>query len=114
MYLHVAVVFDIYAIFLRVLYSILNAPVILARNATLLERNEERLARNETGGGNLLLSGSVCVVFVICRTRNLCLLICGIQRNTENFWSSKDLKDKRLRIFRYVGDIFSPTSRNSG
>ena len=66
---------------------------------------ETLLERNETRGDNLPLGGSACVVFVICRTRNLCLLICGIQRNTESFWNSKDLKDKRLRIFRYVGDI---------
>ena len=38
--------------FLRVIYAILNASVIL-------ERNETRLARNETRGGNLPLSGTV-------------------------------------------------------
>ena len=66
--------------FLRVIYAILNASVILernetwptrnekrlernktrlARNETRLARNETRLARNETRGGNLLLSGTV-------------------------------------------------------
>jgi len=52
--------------FLRVIYAILNASVILernemrlARNEKRLERNETRLARNETRGGNLLLSGTV-------------------------------------------------------
>ena len=37
---------------LRVIYAIPNASVILARNET-------RLAKNETRGGNLLLSGTV-------------------------------------------------------
>ena len=60
--------------FLRVIYSILNASVILERNENLLARNETRLAgnenclarnetrlaRNETRGGNLHLSGTVC------------------------------------------------------
>ena len=59
--------------FLRVIYSILNTSVILARNKNLLARNETRLsgnekclarnktrlARNETRGGNLHLSGTV-------------------------------------------------------
>ena len=66
--------------FLRVIYSILYASVILkrnenllarnetrlagnktrlARNETRLARNETRLARNETRGGNLHLSGTV-------------------------------------------------------
>ena len=59
--------------FLRVIYSILNASVILERNENLLARNENRLAgnetrlarnetrlaRNETRGGNLHLSGTV-------------------------------------------------------
>ena len=52
--------------FLRVIYPILNASVILERNETQLarnekrlERNETRIARNETRGGNLLLSGTV-------------------------------------------------------
>ena len=45
--------------FLRVIYTILNASVILERNEKRLERNETRLARNETRGGNLLLSGTV-------------------------------------------------------
>ena len=59
--------------FLRVIYSILNASVILERNENLLARNETRLAgnetrlarnetrlaRNETRGGNLHLSGTV-------------------------------------------------------
>ena len=52
--------------FLRVIYAILNASVILERNETHLARNEKRLARNEarlarneTRGGNLLLSGTV-------------------------------------------------------
>jgi len=52
--------------FLRVIYAILNASVILernemrlARNEKRLERNETRLARNETRSGNLLLSGTV-------------------------------------------------------
>ena len=59
--------------FLRVIYAILNASVILernetrlarnetrlARNETRLARNETRLARNETRGGNLPLSGTV-------------------------------------------------------
>lgn len=48
---------------------------------------ESLLERNETRDGNLLLSDTVCAVFVICRTRNLCQFICGIQRNTENFWN---------------------------
>ena len=54
--------------FLRVIYAILNASVILERNETRLARNEKRLARNETRlarnetrGGNLPLSGTVCV-----------------------------------------------------
>ena len=38
--------------FLHVIYAILNASVIL-------DRNETRLMRNETRGGNLLLSGTV-------------------------------------------------------
>ena len=38
--------------FLRVIYAILNASVIL-------ERNEKCLERNETRGGNLLLGGTV-------------------------------------------------------
>ena len=38
--------------FSRVIYSILNGSVIL-------ERNETRLARNETRGGKLPLSGTV-------------------------------------------------------
>ena len=59
--------------FLRVIYAILNASVILERNKKCLERNEKclernetrltrnetRLARNETRGGNLLLGGTV-------------------------------------------------------
>ena len=59
--------------FLRAIYSILNASVILERNENLLARNETRLAgnenclarnetrlaRNETRGGNLHLSGTV-------------------------------------------------------
>ena len=52
--------------FLRVIYAILNASVILERNETRLARNEKRLARNETRlarnetrGGNLPLSGTV-------------------------------------------------------
>jgi len=52
--------------FLRVIYAILNASVILernemqlARNEKCLERNETRLARNDTRGGNLLLSRTV-------------------------------------------------------
>ena len=52
--------------FLRVIYAILNASVILERsekrlerNKKCLERNETRLARNETRGGNLLLGGTV-------------------------------------------------------
>ena len=52
--------------FFHVIYTILNASVILKRNETrlarnekCLERNETRLARNETRGGNLLLSGTV-------------------------------------------------------
>ena len=52
--------------FLRVIYAILNASVILernetrpSRNETRLARNETRLARNETRGGNLPLSGTV-------------------------------------------------------
>ena len=69
--------------FVRVIYAILNASVILernetrlagnekrlarnekrlARNETRLARNETRLARNETRGGNLLLSGTVAPV----------------------------------------------------
>ena len=71
--------------FLRVIYSILNASVILERNENLLERNENLLARNETclagnenclarnetglarnetRGGNLHLSGTVAVCSV--------------------------------------------------
>ena len=34
--------------FLRVIYAILNASVILERNEKCLERNEKRLERNET------------------------------------------------------------------
>jgi len=34
--------------FLRVIYTILNASVILERNEMLLARNEKRLERNET------------------------------------------------------------------
>ena len=52
--------------FLRVIYTILNASVILERNETQLarnkkrlERNKTRLVRNKTRGGNLLLSGTV-------------------------------------------------------
>ena len=47
--------------FLRVIYAILNASVILERNETRLARNEKCLARNETRGGNLHvpLSGTV-------------------------------------------------------
>ena len=52
--------------FLRVIYAILNASVILERNEKCLERNEKRLersktrlARNETRDGNLLLGGTV-------------------------------------------------------
>ena len=59
--------------FLRVIYAILNASVILEKNETRLTRNEKRLARNEkrlarnetrlarneTRGGNLPLSGTV-------------------------------------------------------
>ena len=58
--------------FLRVIYSILNASVILERNENLarnetrlagnencLARHETRLARNEMRGGNLHLSGTV-------------------------------------------------------
>ena len=52
-YLHVAVVFDMYASFLPVTYSILNT------SAVILKRNETRLGRNKTRGGNLLLSGTV-------------------------------------------------------
>ena len=59
-------VFDMHAGFLRVIYSRLNASVILERNETRLERNETRLERNETRlkrnetrGGNLHLSGTV-------------------------------------------------------
>ena len=47
------------SVFLRVIYAILNASVILERNETHLVRNEKRLARNETRGGNLPLSGTV-------------------------------------------------------
>ena len=56
--------------FLRVIYAILNASVILERNEKCLERNEKRLernetrlARNETRGGNLHLSGTVHTLF---------------------------------------------------
>ena len=45
--------------FCPVLYAVLNASVILERNEKRLERNEICLARNETRGGNLLLSGTV-------------------------------------------------------
>ena len=62
-----------YAGFLQVIYSILNASVILERNKMRLERSEmglqrnethlERiemcLARNETRGGNLHLTCTV-------------------------------------------------------
>ena len=64
-------VFDMHAGFLRVIYSRLNASVILERNETRLERNETRLARNETRGGNLHLSGTVV-------TRNTVLALCYI------------------------------------
>ena len=59
--------------FLRVIYSILNASVILERNEKRLERNEKRLernetclARNETRGGNLPLSGNSCYPHLPC------------------------------------------------
>ena len=72
-------VFDMHAGFLRVIYSRLNASVILERNETRLERNETRLernetrlernethlARNETRGGNLHLSGTVVIYSII-------------------------------------------------
>ena len=59
--------------FSRVIYSILNASVILERNKTRIARNENhlagnencfgrnetRIARNKTRGGNLHLSGTV-------------------------------------------------------
>ena len=45
--------------FLRVIYAILNASVILERNKMRLARSEKRLTRNETRGGNLPLSGTV-------------------------------------------------------
>ena len=59
--------------FFRVIYSILNASVILERNENLLSRNETSpagdknclarnetpLVRKETRGGNLHLSGTV-------------------------------------------------------
>ena len=52
--------------FLREIYAMLNASVILERKETRLTtnekrlvRNETRLARNETRGGNLPLSGTV-------------------------------------------------------
>ena len=45
--------------FLRVIYSIINTSVILERNENLLAGNKTRLARNETRGGNLHLSGTV-------------------------------------------------------
>ena len=72
--------------FLRVIYAILNASVILERNEKCLqrnekrlernekrlernekrlERNETRLARNETRGGNLLFGGTVCLLHTI-------------------------------------------------
>ena len=58
---------------MSIIYSRLNASVVLERNETLLERNEThlernetrlerndtRLARNETRSGNLHLSGTV-------------------------------------------------------
>ena len=74
-------VFDMRAGFLRVIYSRLNASVILERNETRLERNETRLernetrlernethlARNETRSGNLHLSGTVCcLLHMVC------------------------------------------------
>jgi len=53
--------------FLHVIYSILNASVILERNETrlkrggkCLQRNQTHLTRNETSGGNLILHGTVC------------------------------------------------------
>ena len=53
--------------FLRIIYAILNASVILERNETRLARNETSLARNETRGGNLHvpLSGTVyCTLYM--------------------------------------------------
>ena len=41
-------VFDMCVGFLRVIYSRLNASVILERNETRLNRNETRLEKNET------------------------------------------------------------------
>ena len=72
--------------FLRVIYSILNASVILERNENLLARNETclpgnenclarnetRLARNETRGCNLHLSGTVSVAWIACFVCWLC------------------------------------------
>ena len=53
--------------FLHIIYAIPNASIILKRNEMCLEKNEKRpernetcLARDETRGGNLLLSSSVC------------------------------------------------------
>ena len=64
--------------FLRVIYAILNASVILERNETRLARNEKclarnetRLARNETRGGNLPLSGTVMMKAVGQRDMNI-------------------------------------------
>jgi len=80
-----ATVFDIYARWLLasntcIIYSRLNASVILEqnetrlernetrleRNETRLERNDTRLARNKTRSGNLHLSGTVyeCILWV--------------------------------------------------
>ena len=64
--------------FLRLIYAILNASVILERNEMHLERNEKHLernkaclARNKMRGGNLPLSGTVfqensfCIVLLV-------------------------------------------------
>ena len=80
--------------FLRVIYSILNASVILERNENLLARketrlagnenclarNETRLARNETRGGNLHLSGTVNCAAEIVKD--------WLIKNIYKYWSS--------------------------
>ena len=56
----VAVIFDMPAGFLQVIYSLPNFSMVLERNETRLERNKMCLARNEARGGNFLLNNTVC------------------------------------------------------
>ena len=69
--------------FLHLIYTILNASVILGRNKMLLARNEKRLERNETRlernktrGGNLLLSGTVERRMTSCHDSQTFVLFC--------------------------------------